>query len=41
MVGDAFLAVLGFWYIPFGTLINLIVLTLLLLTPLRSTGGSI
>ena len=34
------LAVLGFWYIPFGTLINLIVLTLLLLSPLRSVGGN-
>ena len=35
-----FLAVLGFWHIPFGTLINLIVLTLLLLPPLRSVGGN-
>ena len=35
-----FLAVLGFWYIPFGTLINLIVLTLLLLPHLRSVGGN-
>ena len=35
-----FLALLGCWYIPFGTSINLIVLTLLLLPPLRSVGGN-
>ena len=29
------LAVLGLWYIPFGTLINIIVIILLLLPPLR------
>lgn len=31
------LAVLGLWYIPFGTLINIIVIILLLLPPLRSS----
>ena len=30
------LAVLGLWYIPFGTMINIIVIVLLLLRPLRS-----
>jgi len=34
------LAVLGLWYIPFGTLVNIIVITLLFLTPLRSVGAS-
>lgn len=34
------LAVLGLWYIPFGTLINIIVLALLLSPLLRSVGGS-
>jgi hypothetical protein len=29
-------AVLGLWYVPFGTVINAVVLTLLLLPPLRS-----
>ena len=35
------LAVLGLWYLPFGTVINIIVLVLLALPPLRSSiGGS-
>ncbi len=34
------LAVLGLWYIPFGTLINIIVMILLVLPPLRSFGGN-
>jgi hypothetical protein len=29
------MAALGLWYLPFGTLINLIVIVLLLLPPLR------
>ncbi len=34
------LAVLGLWYIPFGALINMIVIVLLILRPLRSLAGS-
>ncbi len=34
------LAALGLWYIPFGTLINVVVIILLLLPPMRSLGGS-
>lgn len=31
------IAILGIWYLPFGTLINIIVVLLLWLTPLRSS----
>lgn len=34
------LALLGLWYVPFGTLINSIVIILLFLPPLRGLGGS-
>ena len=34
--GTLLLAVLGLWYVPFGTVINLIVIVLLLLPPLRT-----
>ena len=33
--GLLIIAILGLWYIPFGTVINIIVIILLLLTPLR------
>ena len=40
--GVLMLAVLGLWYLPFGTLINVLVIVLLMLPPLRriaSSGG--
>jgi hypothetical protein len=32
-------AALGLWYVPFGTVINAIVITLLLLPPLRAVSS--